>query len=178
MTIEKSIAGHGIFSSFKDDEAIKLIEFFLYYAAPVNTSPLSLDLSTSLNDADKGILVSSLLSECGCSKTDFIFIAFADRRESDLERLKLTDELFVADRSKGFFWRDVPNSKQKARGAEHEFDCITRHIRNSIAHGRISNKGGYALMEDKSKKTITMRLLIKPSVLLKWSESIQERFDK
>jgi len=92
-----------------------------------------------------------------------------------LDAACLSDETFVPDRSKGFFCRHVPNNKQKG-SQECEFDCIIKHIRNSFAHGRVTDAGKYAILEDK-KNNLTMRLVIEPGVLLDWADEIQASFD-
>lgn len=59
---------------------------------------------------------------------------------------------------------------------ECDFDCIIKHIRNSLAHGRVTDAGKYAILEDK-KNNLTMRLVIEPGVLLDWADEIQASFD-
>lgn len=177
MSICQEMANKGVFSVYSDSDASKMLEFFLYYAAPVHTSPLSIDLPNSLSETVKRDLVRDLCKRAGCAESDFIFYSFRDQSQKirDLDAACLSDETFVPDRSKGFFCRHVPNNKQKG-SPECEFDCIIKHIRNSFAHGRVTDAGKYAILEDK-KNNLTMRLVIEPGVLLDWADEIQASFD-
>lgn len=177
VSICQELANQGVFSVYSDSDASKMLEFFLYYAASIDTSPLSIDLTNSLSEAVKCELVRNLCKRAGCAESDFIFYTFRNRSQKnrDLDAACLSDENFVSDRPKGFFSLYVPNNKQKA-APECEFDCIIKHIRNSLAHGRLTDAGKYAILEDK-KKELTMRLVIEPSVLLDWADEIQTKFD-
>lgn len=174
MSIKKELATKSIFSIYPDGDAIKIIEFYLYYAAPICDSPLSLDLSNSLSSKVKHELVLDLCDMGGCSETDFVFPTFGDNKEKELHAACLSDETFSANRMKGFFWRYIP--RKQPESPEDSFDCIIKHIRNAIAHGRITDINQFALLEDKHKD-ITMRFIVKPSVLLAWSDVIQATFD-
>lgn len=177
MSICQEIARRGVFSVYADSDASKMLEFFLYYAAPMHTSPLSIDLSNSLSEAVKCDLVRDLCKRAGCSESDFIFYTFRNRSQKnrDLDAACLSDETFTSDRPKGFFSQYVPNNTQKGV-PECEFDCIVKHIRNSLAHGRLTDAGKYAILEDKNKD-LTMRLVIEPGVLLDWADEIQTKID-
>ncbi len=174
MTINRPVAESGIFSVVSDSAALVLIEFFLYYAAPQNISPLSLDLPHVLSDIEKDELLTMLCKEAGCDKDDLCFITLRDSKINEVLDLGLSDESFIADRAKGFFWRYVPNGRKSQ--PENEFDCIVKHIRNSIAHGRVCAVGDFALFED-LKNNLTMRFVVKPQALISWISCIQERFD-
>ncbi len=174
MSIVQPIAGSGIFSAVSDADAISLMEFFLYYAAPVDSSPLSLDLSHALSDIEKNGLLDELCTVAGCDRDDLCFITLRDGKLDQISKLNLEDENFIPDKPKGFFWQYVP----KGTGAqpENEFDCVVKHIRNAIAHGRVCTLGDFALFEDLNKR-LTMRFVVKPQALIDWAIRIQERFD-
>lgn len=174
MTIKQPIAGSGIFSTLPDSTANSLLEFFLYYAAPVRLSPLSLDLEHELTSEDKDSLIDDLCVMAKCEKTDLCYIGLSNAKGVELERLGLSDESFLADRPKGFFWQYKANRKDAL--PEHEFDCIIKHLRNSMAHGRICSYGKLALFEDKNND-ITMRFVVDPNALVSWSSAIEERVD-
>ena len=76
MSINKPIAESGIFSVVSDSDALVLIEFFLYYAAPRGISPLSLDLPRALS---------------GVEKDDLCFPTLRNGRTNEISRLNLTD---------------------------------------------------------------------------------------
>lgn len=172
MPLIHPIADRGIFSVYSDTEAIRLIEFFLYYAAPVSDSPLSLDLPAALSRAEKENLMSSFSSLCGCSGQDLHINCSTN--ESVLTGLLLTDETYQPDRPKGFLWRK--NAKGSAK-EEDAFDCLVRHIRNAIAHGRTCPQGNLALFEDFGTKSLTMRLLVVPNGLIDWANEMQRILD-
>ena len=174
MSINKPIAESGILSVVSDSDALVLIEFFLYYAAPRGISPLSLDLPRALSGVEKDDLLNELCDEAKCERSDLCFPTLRNGRTNEISRLNLTDERFVVDGAKGFFLLNVPNGK--GAPPEDEFDCIIRHIRNSIAHGRVCAVNDYGLFED-IKNNLTMRFVVKPQALINWVSRIQERFD-
>lgn len=176
MTISKSLASSGIFSVYPDREAIRMLEFYLYYAAPLRISPMSLDLENAFSDTQKNQLMLNFCSVMNCAKNDLIFQTLADTKANEIDKAQLSDETIVYDRPKGFFWLYTQN-KQQGGQSESEFDCLIKHIRNSIAHGRMGQQGEFALLEDKGKKNITMRLIVPQSALLQWTLAVQQIYD-
>lgn len=111
-----------------------------------------------------------------CARSDLIFPTFADAKANEIDKAQLSDETIVCNRPKGFFWLYTQN-KQQGGQSESEFDCLIKHIRNSIVHGRMQQQGEFALLEDKGKKNITMRLIVPQSALLQWTLAVQQTYD-
>lgn len=175
MSINHARATHGIFSAFSDKEASKLIEFFLYYAADKKASPLSLDFDSSLTDKQKTRLADDLCGLLQIPKGSFIFDSFLQHRDNEIKTLGLDDQTKKMDSCGGFF--HILN-QTRGRSGETQFACIVRHLRNSIAHGRIEMvSDDLVLLEDMGNKILTMRLVLPQKALLDWAELIQAEFD-
>ena len=75
-------------------------------------------------------------------------------------------------------------AKTKNNNKESDFNCVMRHIRNSIAHGRVFVINGgnsiKVLFEDYDtrNKTISARIVCNQSDLRKWKELINKYIEK
>lgn len=53
--------------------------------------------------------------------------------------------------------------KKKSKDTESDFDCLIRHLRNSIAHGRVSFsqlRGSFIYFEDRDQAGITAKIIL------------------
>lgn len=70
----------------------------------------------------------------------------------------------------------MENGECQISEKESRMACFFRHIRNALAHNRIfySPNGGMILLEDMDNKTISARILIPITVLIKWISVIDK----
>ena len=161
----------GAFNAFTNSE-LKLIETILYKMAPIDTCPLSLDVEHSMSNDEKTRIYERFLSVECIDKNRFLFSQILHNHLKDIERLGLDDNHLIADGCKGFLWKKgterVPDDKQ------HRIDALLRHLRNSIAHGRVAKIEGYLLFEDWGGKGLSARILITVSSLKRLIQLIED----
>lgn len=171
-TITRESSYQGAFEVFEAKDAAILVGLFLYRLALADQCPLSWDLETKLNVNQKDKLFAELLKVANAEEADFVFASMLINRLARIEELGLSDETLSADKAKGFFQKSGP--EEKAKEKVHRFDSMMRHMRNSIAHGRVCRHGSLILLEDWGGKQLTARLFIDDASLLSWAAIVTE----
>jgi len=142
----------------------ELQAYYQYYFANEKDSPLSIQIDLILDDSEKDVLLSNMLSAINVSLDDFMFNSFLRNDITAIRSNKLSDTTISCDRIKGFF-------QINTKCNQHKLDCILKRIRDSFAHGRIATDGTYLILEDKTKE-LTGRLIITVEALELWKTEI------
>lgn len=148
--------------------------FYQYYLPPRSVCPQSWGLQESLTPLQNDELFDKMMDSIGLPNDDILFSsAYYFINNPDYQKiceLELSDLNFTCDRRKGFF---QINTGTKSRQSEHCLSSLSRHIRNSFAHGRIGILGEYITLEDKGNKYITGRIVLRKEDLLTWKRIIE-----
>ncbi len=158
-----------------------IVPFFLYRTATKNNTTLAWDLDTSLGKEGK----SKLYKEMMTNRMDSFHGVTEDiTRDIDwAAKVHLTDQNQELTGEKGIFRQERKSGDDDYSAC---FDSILKHIRNSIAHGRMKSLNGYLLLEDfapgrKAKAVgvpipLTARLVIRPKTLVTWAGWIEQAY--
>lgn len=165
-------------SIFNEENLTVLQEFYQYRTANEKDSPLSLKIDTILSDSEKDDLWNKLLLSAKVDDSKFIFSSLLRNKISDIQNLELSDTTLKCDGIKGFVHiNNPPKDPIKSGPAQHKIDTLFKRIRNAFAHGRIAQKDGYIIFEDKLKQ-MTARIVLTDDVLKNWKNEIEQFLDR
>ena len=152
-----------------------VVPFLLYRAAPAKHTSLSFDLEHVLEQNIRSELLDKFF---GDMPDNFVYGPKLDDQIDAIERLGLTDQNFVADCDKGFFWTRVQMGNDDEAKAK-AFDQLIAHLRNSLAHGRTAKEDDFLILEDihttsAKSSNLSARIVLNPSTLVEWVKSIEK----
>ena len=149
---------------------LKAIPFFQYRAAPVTHTSLSYNIDELLTTSTKRHLYEEMV---GDRRDYFLYCPDCTKVLDRLASIGLCDQNLTLDGNKGWFWTrhcDAGNEESKAKA----FMGLLRHIRNSIAHGRIALEDGFIILEDfNGKGNLTARIVVDPETFNEWAMIIE-----
>lgn len=149
---------------------LKAIPFFQYRAAPVSHTSLSYDIDALLTTSTKCDLYEEMI---GDRAAHFVYCPNLSKALNRLASIGLCDQNLTLDGNKGWFWTrhcDTRNEESKAKA----FMELLRHIRNSIAHGRIALEDGFIILEDSNgRESLTARIIVDPESFNEWAMIIE-----
>lgn len=152
-----------------------VVPFLLYRAAPIKHTSLSFDLEHVLEQNVRSKLLDKFF---GDTPGNFIYGPKLDDQIDAIEGFGLTDQNFVADYDKGFFWTRVQMDDDDETKAK-AFDQLIAHLRNSFAHGRTAKEDDFLILEDfhttsAKSNSLSARIVLNPSTLVEWVKSIEK----
>jgi hypothetical protein len=172
-------------SVFRD--AMDVFHFFMYYT--VDSSSLKSKYKISkLKPEERKSLLAKMMDVSFKKGSDLLFIR-EDFDISAIIKMKLADDLFLADRVKGFLMlRKVKNGYQQELGG------LLTCVRNSLAHGMIAIHDEFLILEsitekkyekeeckqnsNESKigrcKIVSARIVLTIAILKAWKEIIED----
>lgn len=156
MTISELLTYKTIPFEISNIKMEKLFSFFLHSAPTIDSrTAVKIDSSTLLNNW-KDFIESSRL------KPSIIYAESYNKLENACEKTGLGVDTEISRRTKGFVCI--------RRGKETDYECVLRHIRNSIAHNNVyycdAGNRKFVLFEDYNKRgKFTARMLFSQTVL-------------
>ena len=143
-------------------------EFFQYYAANSDDSPLSLKMDIEFTETQKDELWKQMLISISAADADFLSDSMLRNRIVDIQGMKLSDTTLVCDRNKGFYHM---GRASKSRNKTHKTYWFFKRVRDAFAHGRIAMCNDYLILEDKANE-LTGRIVITKDALRTWMNAI------
>lgn len=134
----------------------KLFSFFLHSAPTIDSrTAMKIDSSRLFNNW-KGFIESSQL------RPSIIYAESYNKLENACEKNGLSVDTEISRRTKGFICI--------RKGKESDYECILRHIRNSIAHNNVyyydAGNRKFVLFEDyNNRHNLTARMLFSQTML-------------
>ncbi len=155
-----------------DDDRLKQLFSFFLHSAPTVSSATALKIDSDRLQQNWD----NFISEINISDEQYKFISWNSSTKDYLERYGLIDTTTVNRKSKGFVCK-------KTKNLEMDFECVLRHIRNSIGHSNVymnkAPKRKYILFEDFNMKanppTHTATLLFSQTDLSRLKRAIINR---
>lgn len=163
MTIAELIARKVIPFEIPDAKLTSLFSFFLHSAPTIDSrTAMNIDAERLQNNWQRFLKMSNL-------KPKIIYAEGYSDLENSCEKNGLGASTEITRRSKGFICI--------RKGKESDYECVLRHIRNSIAHNNVfyCNAGNrkYVLLEDYNKnKKLTARILYSQTTLTSLKKEI------
>ena len=149
-------------SEIEDVELRQLIDYFQFRAPGISS-----EQSFEIPSVQHQIVYDELFNNRNYEATDFF-----QSNKTIIKHLKMNhlEKNSVCIKCKRFVCR-------LDSGEETKLSCLLRHIRNSIAHGRIhlvKDKGYYFLFEDVNRKSITARIICNKEDLKSWRKILNQ----
>ena len=152
------------------EDAADVHEFFQYYAANSDDSPLSMRMDIELTETQKDELWKRMLKSISADDADFLSDSILRNHIIDIQQLKLSDTTLVCDRNKGFYH---VGHVTKGVNKKHKTYWFFKRIRDAFAHGRIAVCDDYLILEDKTNE-LTGRIVVTKDALKSWMNTINE----
>ena len=155
-----------------DRKLQRLFTYFLYCAPSIDS------IHKSILSVDKHEKVLDRIKKTHNTKSgEYLFCAHNTTIEDELTKQALNGDE-ICGKCKRFICKRTTTTRENNR-KETDLECLLRHLRNSIAHGRVyvRNRGNYISIcfEDRNKEgKITARIMCCRADLEKWRNILQE----